>query len=354
MTESEYLTSWTTGKNCLGWALALETELAIRRRDFIALLASGAAFPLVAHAQKPLTPPQVGFLTSTSSEVLAGAMESFRQGLKETGYVEGQNISFEYRWAERGYDQLPMLAADLVRHQVSVIVATSTPAALAAKAAAATTPIVFQISGDPVPYGLVESLSRPGGNMTGIARLATTLGSKRLELLRQIVPTTSVIGVLVNPDNPESRTDIDQIKATADSIGCELLVLQARGDGEFENVFSSLLTKQAGGLIVAPDGSISGQRNRLVALAAHHGIPTIYDRREYAAIGGLMSYGDDRADSYRQLGIYVGRILKGTNPADLPVQQPTKFALVVNLKTAKALGITVPPTLLVAADETIE
>jgi putative tryptophan/tyrosine transport system substrate-binding protein len=296
----------------------------------------------------------VGFLTSTSPEMLAGGMAAFRRGLKEIGYVEGQNVSFEYRWAESGYDQLPMLAADLVRRQVSVIVATNTPAALAAQAATATTPIVFQISGDPVPYGFVESFNRPGGKMTGVARLGTALGSKRLELLRQLVPTISVIGVLINPDNPESRNDIEYIKTTADSIGCQLLVLQARGEREYDDVFSSLLARGAGGLIVEPDASISSQRDQLVALAARHGIPTIYDRREYTATGGLMSYGDDRVDSYRQLGIYVGRILKGTNPADLPVQQPTKFALVINLKTATTLGLTPSPGLLAIADEVIE
>jgi putative ABC transport system substrate-binding protein len=326
----------------------------MQRRQFLGILGGSAvAWSLTARAQQPAM-PVVGFLSSNSPAALEQIYAATRQGLKETGYIEGQNVAFEYRWAEGQYSRFPALAADLVQRHIAVIVAPSIPAALAAKAATATTPIVFQIAGDPVQYGLVASLSRPGGNITGVARLAVTLGPKRLEFLRQLVPAASLIGLLVNPNNPESKADIEDIRTAALATGSQIAVLQASNERDFENIFAMLVARQAGGLLIEPDAFISGQRNRLVTLAARHAIPTIYDRREYVAAGGLISYGNERLEPYRQVGIYVGRILKGEKPANLPVQQPTKFELAINLKTAKALGLTVPPALLTSADEVIE
>ena len=323
------------------------------RREFITLLGGAATWPLAARAQQPAI-PVVGFLSSNSPAALEQIYSATRQGLKETGYIEGQNVSFEYRWAEGRYDQLPRLAADLVQRHVAVIVTPSIPAAVAAKAATTTTPIVFQIAGDPVQYGFVASLSRPGGNMTGVGRLAVALGPKRLEFLRQLVPAASVIGVLVNPNNPEYTADIEDIRAAAPAVGFQILVLDASVEDDIDRIFATLVERQAHGLLVEPDAFISSQRDRLVTLAARHAVPTIYDRREYTAAGGLMSYGNERLEPYRQVGIYVGRILKGEKPADLPVQQPTKFELVINLKTAKALGLEIPHEVLALADQVIE
>jgi putative ABC transport system substrate-binding protein len=325
----------------------------MKRREFITLVGGAATWPLAARAQQQAM-PVVGFLSSGSPVSTEQNYAAIRQGLKDTGYIEGQNVSFEYRWAEGLQSRVPVLAADLVQHRVAVIFTGNTASALAAKAASTTIPIVFQIAGDPVQYGLVASLSHPGRNITGVARLAVTLAPKRLELLRQLVPTATVVGLLVNPDNPESKTTIEKVQTATRETGGEIVVLQASNQTEIENGFATLVARQARGLLVEPDAIISAQRDQLVALAARHTIPTMYDRREYVAAGGLISYGNERSQPFRQAGLYIGRILKGENPADLPVQQSTKFELVLNLKTAKSLSIIIPDKLLALADEVIE
>jgi putative tryptophan/tyrosine transport system substrate-binding protein len=327
----------------------------MRRREFLSLLGGVAtAWPLMARAQP--TMPVIGFLGSSSAELYAPALRTFRQGLGETGYVEGRNVSIEFRWANGQNDLLPALAADLVRRGVNVIVAPgSTPAALAAKGATAKIPVVFQVGIDPVAGGLVTSLARPGGNITGVTNINTELASKRLELLRELVPKATVAALLVNPTSPEiTKAVTTDLQSTARKLGLELHVVQASAEGDFDTVFANLARLGVGALVIAPDAFFISRGHVLGALTARHGVPAITQFREFAAAGGLMSYGGSFTEPVRQVGIYTGRILKGEKPADLPVQQPMKVELVINLKTAKAFGITVPQSVQNRADEIIE
>jgi putative ABC transport system substrate-binding protein len=281
-------------------------------------------------------------------------MTAFRQGLKEAGYVEGHNVAIEYRWAEGHYDRLPALAADLVRRQVAEIVTVGTPAALAAKAASSTIPIVIGVGVDPVQIGLVASLNRPGGNVTGLAGLAVEVAAKRLEVLHELLRTSAAVALLVNPNNPVTEPETKVMRDAARSLGLQLHVLDASTEGEIDAAFEKLIELRAGGLVVSVDAFLNSQRAQIVALAARHAVPAIYGVREFATAGGLMSYGTDLADAYRQVGIYAGKILKGAKPADLPVQPVARVEFVINLKTAKTLGLTFPITLLGRADEVIE
>lgn len=326
----------------------------MKRREFITFVGSAAAWPLSAQAQQPAT-PVIGFLNSGSPVEREPFVAAFRQGLKEIGYVEGQNVAIEYRFAEGRYDRLPPLAADLVRRQVAVIAATGdTVSPLAAKGATATIPIVFVAGSDPVKDGLVATFNRPGGNITGVSIISSAVVSKQFEFLHELVPKAAVVGVLLNPSNPNVGFELPELQSAARTMGVQLAVLQANTESGIEAAFAKLVQQQAGALLVEPDAFFLDQRDQLVGLAARHAIPTIYSRREHAAIGGLMSYGTDLADAYRQAGVYVSKILKGTRPADLPVMQSTKFQFVINLKTAKMLGVEIPPNLLALADEVIE
>jgi putative ABC transport system substrate-binding protein len=324
------------------------------RREFITLLGGAAAWPITAQAQQAM--PVVGFLGGAYARQYAPFVAGFHRGLKEVGYVEGQNVAIEYRWAENQYSRLPSMAADLVARHVTVITAAgSTPAALAAKKATTTIPIVFFVAGDPIELGLVASLGRPGGNITGFTGLTAEVGPKRLEVLHEVVPTVTKMALLVNPTSPaQSGPQARDLETAASKLGLELHELRASTEQEIEAAFATLTQLQAGGLVIGPDVFFNTRAEQIAALALKHRVPTIYQYREFTAAGGFMSYGTSLTDMFRLCGIYTGRILKGDKPAELPVQQTTKIELIINLKTAKALGIDMPPALLARADEVIE
>jgi putative tryptophan/tyrosine transport system substrate-binding protein len=328
----------------------------VKRREFISLLGGGAAaWPLAARAQQPAM-PVVGVLSAEWPDLFTDRLRVFRDGLRETGYVEGGNLAIEYRWAEGRNDRLPALAAELVRRQVSVIVtAGSTPAALAARAATTTIPIVFYLGADPVEVGLVASLNRPGGNLTGVVTLNVEVAAKRLELLHELVPTATIVAALVNPTAPVlAETMTRDLQAAARTLGLQLHVLQASSERQIDTAFATLDQLRAGGLVIGADALFNSRSEQLAALTVRHAVPAIYQFREFVSAGGLMSYGTTVVDTYRSLGVYTGRILKGEKPAELAVQQATRLELIINMKTAKALGITVPLPLVGRADEVIE
>jgi ABC-type uncharacterized transport system substrate-binding protein len=326
----------------------------MNRRAFISLLGGAAvAWPLAVRAQQPAM-PVIGFLSPTSPEAMVPLVLALRHGLSETGYVEGRNLAIQYRWAHSQNDRLPELAADLVRHQVAVIVASFVRASLAAKAATSTIPIVFPTANDPIQFGLVASLNRPGGNATGISFLTAALGEKRLGLLHELVPAATVVAVLVNPNNANAEINVNNIEAAARTVGWRIELVNVASERDLESASAILTQRPAGALVVLNDPLFTDLRAEIVALAARHALPAIYGARESVEAGGLMSYGANNTDVFRQAGVYAGKILHGAKPADLPVLLPTRFELVINLKTAKALGLTVPDKLLVAADEVIE
>jgi putative ABC transport system substrate-binding protein len=324
----------------------------VKRRDFITLLGGAAAWPLAARAQ--LRMPVIGVLRTSWLADSEPSLAAFREGLKQTGYIESQNVAIEYRFAEDRDDQLPILAADLIRHQVSIIYAAPHSAALAAQHTTATIPIVFVAGTDPVMLGLVASFNRPGGNITGAYFAASDLASKRLDLLHQAIPKAKTIAVLMNPNRDSSPQQTRDTERAADALHLEIFVLHASSQSELDAAFPTAIERGAEGLIVGADAFFGSRRKQIVALAARYRLPTMYDPREAVDEGGLMSYGINRADAARQAGIYVGRILKGEKPADLPVVQPNRFELVINIRTAEALGLDLPPTLLAIADEVIE
>jgi putative tryptophan/tyrosine transport system substrate-binding protein len=325
----------------------------MRRREFITLIGGAVAWPPAARAQQPAM-PVIGILIGRSVESFAPFEPSFRKGLTEGGFPNGNNVPFESRWADGQVDQLPALAADLVDRKPNVIATQTLPAALAAKAATSTIPVVFVIGEDPVKVGLVGSLSRPGGNVTGMTNFMNVLGAKRLELVSEAVPNAVVLGLLVNPTNPNAAADSRDLQAAAQVLGRRLQVLTAGTDHELKTAFAAAVERKVGGLFINIDSFLFDRREQIAALAARYQIPTIHPFREYVAAGGLMSYGASVVDAWRQSGIYVGRILKGAKPADLPVLQPTKFDLVINLKVARALGLNIPRSVLARADEVIE
>jgi putative tryptophan/tyrosine transport system substrate-binding protein len=327
----------------------------MRRREFVSLLGGAAAlWPLVAHAQQPTT-PLVGYLGGLSRDTFAPRLAAFHKGLAERGYVEGRSVEIEYRWANGQYDRLPELAADLVRRHVAVIAAMGGDApAFAAKAASTTIPIVFAVTADPVKAGLVSSLNRPGGNITGVNFLLNTIAAKLFEVLNETVPKATTIGFLVNPSGPEADSAVSEVRLAAQVFGQQLLVVKATSEYEIDAAFATLAQQRVGALLVGNDVFFYSRREQIVALAALQGMPAIYNVREFVQAGGLMSYGTSVDDAQRQAGVYVGRILQGTKPGDLPIQQAVKVELALNLKTAKSLGITIPTSLLLRADEVIE
>jgi ABC-type uncharacterized transport system substrate-binding protein len=326
----------------------------IGRRTFLATLGgAAAAWPLAARAQQSAM-PVIGFLSPTSSSVMENLVAALRQGLHETGHVEGQNFTMEFRWAEGQNDRLSALAAELVRRQVAVIVASFIRASLAAKAATSAIPIVFTTANDPVQFGLVASLNRPGGNATGVSFLTAAMGEKRLELVHELVPAARVVAVLVNPNNANAEINVSNLQAAAHTVGIQINLLKVTSEHDIDHAFAGLAQQPAGALVVLNDPLFVERRGQMVALAASHRLPAIYSTRENVEAGGLMSYGASMIDVYRQAGIYAGKILKGTKPADLPVMLPTKFELVINVKTAKALGLEIPDRLVALADEVIE
>jgi putative tryptophan/tyrosine transport system substrate-binding protein len=325
----------------------------MRRREFITLLGGAAAWPVAAHAQQSV--PVIGYLNGASAAEFPHLLAAFSKGLSETGYVEGRNVTIQYRYADGQYDRLPALAADLVARKVSVVVATAgTPTIRAAKAATSTIPIVFVIGGDPVKFGIVASLSRPGGNITGMTLFGIELATKRLGLLLELVPAATVIGVLANPNNPITEPQLTDLQAAARTLGRQLLVLKASAEDDFAAVSAAINEQHIDALVVAADPFFDDRRAQIVSMAARQAVPACYIRHEFVKEGGLISYGADIPDAFRQAGVYTGRVLKGDKPADLPVMQPSKFELAINLKTAKALGFSVPASLLSRADEVIE
>jgi ABC-type uncharacterized transport system substrate-binding protein len=326
----------------------------MRRREFIALLGAAAAWPLMARAQQPAA-PVIGYLSAMSPNEGEPRAAAFRRGLQEAGYIVGQNVAIEYHWAEQQIDRLPAMAADLVKRRMTVIATGTTPAVLAAQAATTTIPIVFEVGSDPVRLGLVANLNRPGGNITGVTNLIVELGPKRLELLHELLPTTGVMAFLVNPDDRVlAQSQVREVLSAARNRGLELHILNARSEGDFDTVFADIKRLRVGGLVIGAGSIFVRGINKLAALTVRHAVPAIYRLRDFAAAGGLMSYGSDISESYRLAGVYTGRVLKGENPAELPVLQATKFELVINLKTAKTLGINVPPSMQARADEMIE
>jgi putative ABC transport system substrate-binding protein len=326
----------------------------MKRREFIGLVSGAAAWPLAARAQRPGM-PVIGFVSTASPRgSYERSLSAFLKALEEAGYVDGHNVAIEYRWAEGRNDRLPSLVTDLVQRKVNVIAAPTTPAALAAKAATENIPVVFTTIADPVQIGLVRSLNRPGGNMTGVTLLSVEVGPKLLELLHDMVPKAAIMALLINPTNPNIETQSRTLQVAAVKLGLQPRVVNASTEQDFDAVFAKLHELQAGAVMISQDPLFNTESAQLAALSVRHEIPAIYVNREFTAAGGLMSYGTSQTDAWRQAGLYVARILKGEKPADLPVVQPTRFELVINLKTAKALGLIVPPTLLAQADEVIE